>query len=1603
MEKKLILLLCFAININISLADCSNKSQFTDQSNFCYTCNQTAPYISYNSTANNGTCVQNCLDGQYYNSTNYCLSCQNSQIPTQDKTACVNTCEDVGQILNTSGNNCIQKNSCTSGLFILLTNNRTQCVSNCTSNSQFLDIKNYCYTCNSNAPYISYNSTANNGTCVQNCLDGQYYNSTNYCLSCQNSQIPTQDKTACVNKCEDVGQILNTSGNNCLQKNSCTSGLFILLTNNRTQCVSNCTSNSQFLDIKNYCYTCNSNAPYISYNSTASNGTCVQNCLDGQYYNSTNYCLSCQNSQIPTQDKTACVNKCEDVGQILNTSGNNCIQKNSCTSGLFILLTNNRTQCVSNCTSNSQFLDIKNYCYTCNSNAPYISYNSTANNGTCVQNCQDGQYYNSTNYCLSCQNNQIPAYNKTACLNKCEDAGQILNTSGNNCIQKNNCTSSLFTLLTNNRTQCVSNCTNTSQFLDNNNYCYTCNSSAPYISYNSTANNGTCVQNCQDGQYYNSTNYCLSCQNSQIPTQDKTACVNKCEDVGQILNTSGNNCIQKNSCTSGLFILLTNNRTQCVSNCTSNSQFLDIKNYCYTCNSSAPYISYNSTANNGTCVQNCQDGQYYNSTNYCLSCQNNQIPAYNKTACLNKCEDAGQILNIAGNNCIQKNSCTSGFTLLNNRIQCVSNCTSNSQFLDNTNYCYTCNSSAPYISYNSTANNGTCVQNCQDGQYYNSTNYCLSCQNSQIPTQDKTACVNKCEDVGQILNTSGNNCIQKNSCTSGLFILLTNNRTQCVSNCTSNSQFLDIKNYCYTCNSSAPYISYNSSANNGTCVQNCQDGQYYNSTNYCLSCQNNQIPAYNKTVCLNKCEDAGQILNTSGNNCIQKNNCTSSLFTLLTNNRTQCVSNCTNTSQFLDNNNYCYTCNSSAPYISYNSTANNGTCVQNCQDGQYYNSTNYCLSCQNNQIPDYNKTLCLKSCKDEGQILSSTGKSCIYQQNCTSNIFQINNGTIQCISNCNNQKQYLDSSNFCYTCNDTAKYIQYDNQKKNGTCVSNCGSGQYYNSTNYCISCNQNQFVSSNGTACVSSCNKGELINQNKTMCIPQSQCQDYISSDGLSCNSQCNQYEYVVQSNNQKYCKVCSNYLSIDSNQQVNCINKCNPQEMVYYFTNNQVKYKQCVDSALCKTKKISASNSNICSDTCISPEVDNGSSTCSLTCPQGQYQSPKNSTCSSTCQNYISSDKKLCIESCGQILEVVGDSNACTKCSSNTYFSSSNGTQACIQISNSTQSLTLFKNSVISIINSGINTVQALQQIQENISQYISSSYDQVISIISSKNKTTSDDKQQVQQAVSDIFSINQQILNNISPSEGKQSVVTGSSQLKVIGQASQPGYKFSQILNSSDIQNGNTTSLLEQDNNQTSQQQTQLLQLAYVSTNIYCDQDSCAQKQPLFMLQVQNVQSQQRMLQQQQTFQILYQIQPSQDPNKLICQNYNQQGVFTWSQGQVSNGQISCQISYSSSIYYDEQCQYVNQQYCQTGGDSDKGLSGVQIFGITISCIAFVGLTAVFVVIYIRRKKGNKKVIKTNSSQNLQTNNLMTEQPLKGPTENKYLVKNDEEVALDQIAIQ
>ncbi|EAS00023.2 ubiquitin carboxyl-terminal hydrolase family protein (macronuclear) [Tetrahymena thermophila SB210] len=1167
-----------------------------------------------------------------------------------------------------------------------------------------------------------------------------------------------------------------------------------------------------------------------------------------------------------------------------------------------------------NCNQDKQFVDSNNICHTCSGNTPFINYDDSIKNGTCVGKCNEGLYYNSTSYCVKCQNG-FPSYNQTSCLGTCDQGGQILNLNGTACIYKENCTQLISQ--NNGTSQCVSNCNSNRQFVDlTNKICYTCSGNTTFINYDDSNKNGTCVGKCNEGLYYNSTSYCVKCQNG-FPSYNQTSCLGTCDQGGQILNLSGDACIYKENCTQ--FIAQTNSTAQCVGKC-NEGLYYNSTSYCLQCQNGYP--SYNQTSCLGTCDQG---GQILNlSGNACIYKENcTQLIQQNNgiTQCVSTCDQGGQILNLNGNACIYKENCTQLISQNNGTTQCVSNCNSNRQFVDLTNkICYTCSGNTTFINYDDTNKNGTCVGKCNEGLYYNSTSFCVKCQKG-FPFYDQTSCLDTCEQGGQILNLSGNACIYKENCTQ--LIQQNNGTTQCVSKC--------------------------------------NEGLYYNSTNYCVKCQNG-FPSYNQTSCYGTCDQGQQILNLNGNACIYKENCT----------------------QFI--------------------AQTNGTiqCVGKCNEGLYYSSNKLCLQCQNG-FPSYNQTSCLGTCDQGGQILNLNGNACIYKENCTqqmNKLFVNQNNMTQCTATCSGNRQYLNQTNFCITCNNS----QYINVKNNILqCVSNCDDNQFVNSTSYCNQCNQNQYVSSNGTVCVNSCNNSEFISLSGNRCLLSCPLQQYQNVNKTACVSSCGIGEYVDQSNGQKQCKVCSNYLQVDtSNQEVQCLNQCSQQQLIYYFTYNQVKYKQCVNPTFCKSKKISASNSNICTDTCISPEIDNGSSTCSLNCSQGQYQFPSNSTCSSTCQNYISSDNKLCIESCGQVLEVVGSENRCSKCQPDEYFSLKSQ-QGCVKISNTTESLTQLKNSVIQVISTGINTVQALQKVQEQINQYTSQSYDLILSNIQSKSQTTTEDKQQIQQAVNDIFTINQSLVSKISTSQGKQSVVTGSSQLKVIGQTNQPGYKFSQILNSSDIQNGNTTSLLEQDTNLTSSQQPQVLQIAYVSTNMYCQQYSCAQKQPLFLLNVKSVQSQQRILQQSQSFQIMYAIKQDQNPNKLICQNYNEQGVLTWSQGQVQNGQIACQISYSSSIYYDEQCLHVDQKYCDSEDESTKGLSGVQIFGITFSCIAFVGITSVCVISYIRRKKNCKKFIQLNQPQALQANNLITEQGEKIDTENQNQAKKDEAIILDQIALE
>ncbi|EWS76890.1 zinc finger lsd1 subclass family protein, partial (macronuclear) [Tetrahymena thermophila SB210] len=345
----------------------------------------------------------------------------------------------------------------------------------------------------------------------------------------------------------------------------------------------------------------------------------------------------------------------------------------------------------------------------------------------------------------------------------------------------------------------------------------------------------------------------------------------------------------------------------------------------------------------------CSEGLYYDSTSNCVQCQKG-FPSYDQSTCLDTCDQGGQILNLNGTACIYKENCTQLISQNNNTTQCISNCNSNRQFVDlNNQTCYTCSGDTSFINYDDSKKNGTCVSKCNEGLYYNSTSYCLQCQKG-FPSYDQSTCFETCDKGGQILNLNGTACIYKENCTQ--LISQNNNTTQCISNCNSNRQFVDLNNQtCYTCSADTPFINYDDSKKNGTCVSKCNEGLYYNSTNYCLQCQKG-FPSYDQSSCLDTCDKGGQILNLNGTACIYKENCTQ-LFAQ-TNATTQCV--------------------------------------DRCSEGLYYDSTSNCVQCQKG-FPSYDQSTCLDTCDQGGQILNLNGTACIYKENCTQLISQNNNTT----------------------------------------------------------------------------------------------------------------------------------------------------------------------------------------------------------------------------------------------------------------------------------------------------------------------------------------------------------------------------------------------------------------------------------------------------------------------------------------------------------------------------------------------------------------------------------------------------------------------------------
>lgn len=123
--------------------------------------------------------------------------------------------------------------------------------------------------------------------------------------------------------------------------------------------------------------------------------------------------------------------------------------------------------------------------------------------------------------------------------------------------------------------------------------------------------------------------------------------------------------------------------------------------------------------------------------------------------------------------------------------------------------------------------------------------------------------------------------------------------------------------------------------------------------------------------------------------------------------------------------------------------------------------------------------------------------------------------------------------------------------------------------------------------------------------------------------------------------------------------------------------------------------------------------------------------------------------------------------------------------------------KDSIVANLNKGVDTNEGVQAAKNEIDKYVAT-VDTTLTEISNKPQKTEEDKEKVLKTMNDILELNKALTGNVDPTVTNEPVVSGSSQMKIIGQVTIPGYRFGNTFYAVDVQNGKIDSFLVKDEN-------------------------------------------------------------------------------------------------------------------------------------------------------------------------------------------------------------
>ena len=1012
---------------------------------------------------------------------------------------------------------------------------KKKCIDNCKIDDKFYyyDPRNYeCLkTCIGSGLEFAYESTTNANPCrIDN--DGKCYYENNKLIRDSCDLYKSPGSKICVLSCQSNEKILTDN-----------SGI--------KQCVNRCPSTFPYLDENN---DCKNNCNFIN----EEGDKCLNSCNEGQGF----YILS----STPTPQNTVCYSNCPYGHNYHDINSNKCIEK-----------------CGLENSSNKYHIDGGIVCYSsCNDipagpNGKYL-YEKGSNTADDPIICSDiiptdCQFYYINGVIKKCVSDCSSYKFKKGkeCTNECN--GYKANYNG--AINENICFDNI--------NDCFSGDTNYKYYNINSKMCWNNQPSDYYIKAISDLKYEV-VQDCGD---------LLKYETGTDPK--KCITLEECINLGKYKN--GDSCGDCND-----FIY----NSQCVSSCgtgTGHDYHNFGTNICIS-GCSGEYSYQKENDDNKVCYHSCNDIETSGTYNYLKGniCSNIECLYYreldnNVKQCYESEEDCikAGFEYIKGKQCIYENECSEykvqNIRDSNGKIislgKCYSNtadCKTNGYFFYNTDIkeCWRLTCKYPFHimeigsnSYPIENEGNTCVITCPSG-YKLSDNYCKNnCPN--FLDDDLNECVSDCGEKF-ILNT--------NKCTSSCNLYFINNsgKKECLSqesteNCKTKSKF---------------YFPDNPSKCLNECYKILDDGTikfyFYNSDNKCLeSCLDNTLPGnFNyadepntihqqcKSTCGDKyyyenekiCREESCILFKESDSKICVSEC--GLTQKVDGNH--CVDDCPSTDNpfFVEEkieikgierpikkciNQKCqdYSSEYGIIYVS----SNGKECLKTCHEG-FYKIGNYCYrNCEgSNKFIDPINYNCISSCStDYYEKIPEYTDIYICKSNCDSRQFKVSdgNGKFECVSECPQEKNHINSENECKdNCGTQLKIIK--DEKENYIiyqCIDLCPDNKFYSEENQrcysiCKGNDQNQFS-------LTIENDGEIIERKcHTSCIfEEIDTYKYYSEDKI-CMKEC---PLLVEQQTNRCTETCDNdYYKFKYESE--CLHEC-PDEKKRYLSSNY----ECID----------------------------------------------------------------------------------------------------------------------------------------------------------------------------------------------------------------------------------------------------------------------------------------------------------------------------------------------------------------------------------------------------------------------------------------------------------